>query len=135
MIRAMRSAVFAIVALACAPLPAQAPSTPLDSQAFLERNGRVALPKVDAAKIHGLVARMTLKEKIGQMTQLELGVVTDGAGDAIRINPEKLRKAVVDYGVGSILNVKDQALTQAKWREIVAAIQNEAAKTRLKVPV
>ena len=131
----MRAAVLSIVALACVTAGGQAPPAIVDSQAFLEQHGRVTLPKVDAAKIQALVAQMTLKEKVGQMTQLEIGMIADGAGDAVTINPDKLRKAVVDYGVGSILNVKDQALPQAKWREIVTAIQAEAGKTRLKIPV
>jgi beta-glucosidase len=46
-----------------------------------------------------------------------------------------LRKAVVDYGVGSILNVDNQALSVQKWQELIRAIQLEAQKTRLKIPV
>ncbi len=135
MICAMRAAVLAIVALVCVPLLAQGPAPLVDSQAFLEQNVRPAPLKIDTAKIEALVAKMTLKEKVGQMTQLELGMIADGAGDAVRINPDKLRKAIVDYGVGAILNVKDQALPQAKWREIVTIVQDEAAKTRLRIPV
>jgi beta-glucosidase len=131
----MRAVGFVLLALACAPVLGQAPVALMDSQAFLEQNGRATLPKVDAAKIQALLAQMTLKEKVGQMTQLELGMISDGAGDAIAINPGKLHKAIVEYGVGSILNVKDQALPQAKWREIVTAIKDEAQKARLKVPV
>jgi beta-glucosidase len=131
----MRTAVFALLGLASVPLFGQAPAGPIDSQAFLEQNGRAVLPKVDAANIQALLAKMTLKEKVGQMTQLELGMISDGAGDAITVNPGKLHKAIGEYGVGAILNVKDQALSQAKWREIVAAINAEAQKTRLKVPI
>jgi beta-glucosidase len=78
---------------------------------------------------------MTLKEKVGQMTQLEIGMISDGQDAAIAINPDKLRKAVNDYGVGSILNVKDTALAPAKWHDVIAAIQQAAAGTRLKIPV
>src|SRR5438445_925963 len=69
------------------------------------------------------------------MTQLELGMVTDGRGQSIRINPEKLHTAVGEYGVGSILNVNDEALSAGKWHEIIRAIQEEAKKTRLHIPV
>lgn len=86
-------------------------------------------------EISALIARMTLEEKIGQMTQLEIGMVTKGDGDNIQIDPEKLEKAVVKYGAGSILNVKDQALTVAKWHEIIGAIQQASQRTRLKLPV
>src|SRR5882672_5841828 len=109
----------------------------VDSQAFLRRNLTPAGPpaSASAAAVEKLLARMTLKEKIGQMTQLEIGMVTDGQGQSIRINSDKLHKAVVEYGVGSILNVHDQALSEEKWHEIIRAIQEEAKKTRLHVPV
>jgi beta-glucosidase len=86
-------------------------------------------------EVAGLLAKMTTEEKIGQMTQLEIGMVTKGDGDNIQIDPEKLEKAVVKYGAGSILNVKDQALTVDKWHEIISAIQTASQKTRLKIPV
>jgi beta-glucosidase len=109
----------------------------VDSQTFLERNITPAGPAAtaSAASVEKLLAQMTLKEKVGQMTQLEIGMVTDGTGPDLRINPEKLRKAVGEYGVGSILNVNDQALPVEKWHEIVRAIQEEAKKSRLKIPV
>jgi beta-glucosidase len=110
-------------------------ATQIDSQSFLTQAGRARMPAVDSVRIQQLLARMTLKEKVGQMTQLELGMITDGAGDAIRINPAKLRKAIVEYGVGSILNIKDQALPLDTWRQIVGQIQAAAGGTRLKIPV
>jgi len=110
---------------------------PGDSQIFLEQQfgALPALAPADAQRVRELVGRMTVKEKVGQMTQLEIGMVTDGQDAAIQINPDKLRKAIVDYGVGNILNVKDLALTPAKWHEIIPAIQAAAAQYRLKIPV
>jgi beta-glucosidase len=109
----------------------------VDSQTFLLRNLTPAgpAPGAPAAAVEKLLAQMTLKEKVGQMTQLEIGMVTDGTGPDLRINPDKLRKAVGEYGVGSILNVNDQALSVEKWHEIIRAIQEEAKKARLKIPV
>src|SRR5260370_13560979 len=88
-----------------------------------------------AAAVEKLLGQMTLKEKIGQMTQLEIGMVTDGRGQSIRINPEKLHKAVSEYGVGSIIHVNDEALPAEKWHEIIRAIQGEAKKSRLQITV
>jgi beta-glucosidase len=109
----------------------------VDSQTFLKKNLTPAGPPASASAtaVEKLLSQMTLKEKIGQMTQLEIGMVTDGMDQSIRINPEKLHKAVAEYGVGSILNVHDQALSEEKWHEIIRAIQEEAKKTRLHVPV
>ena len=107
-----------------------------DSDAFFQRAITRPTPKKDYKRdVAALLAKMTLEEKIGQMTQLEIGMVTKGEGDNIQIDKEKLEKAVVKYGVGSILNVKDQALTLDKWHEIITAIQNASQKTRLKIPV
>src|SRR5713226_7375953 len=109
----------------------------VDSQTFLRRNMTPAGPpsSASAAAVERLLGQMTLKEKIGQMTQLEIGMVTDGMDQAIRINSEKLHKAVAEYGVGSILNVNDEALSPEKWHEIIHDIHEEAKKTRLHVPV
>jgi len=113
------------------------PPQPPDSSAFLQAQWRKppALSAADASRIDQLLKQMTLKEKVGQMTQLEIGMITDGQDANLSINPEKLRKAVADYGVGSIINVKDTALTVAKWHELLSAIESAAAGTRLKIPV
>ncbi|HYE66923.1 MAG TPA: glycoside hydrolase family 3 N-terminal domain-containing protein [Pyrinomonadaceae bacterium] len=108
-----------------------------DSDLFFQNALRTAGPRRDHNKqIEALLARMTLEEKVGQMTQLEIGMITTGKDQDIRIDPVKLEKAVVRYGVGSILNVKDQALTVDRWHEIIREIQEAATKkTRLGIPV
>jgi len=77
-----------------------------DSAAFLDANIRPlpALSAADTRRIDSLIRQMTVKEKVGQMTQLEIGMITEGSGDAIHVAPDKLRKAVVDYAVGALLN-------------------------------
>jgi beta-glucosidase len=130
--------VLAVCTIAAIPSGADdAASSIVDSQTFLKKNMTPAGPpaSASAAAVEKLVGQMTLKEKIGQMTQLDIGMVTDGMDQSIRINSEKLHKAVAEYGVGSILNVHDQALSVEKWHEIIRAIQEEAKKTRLHVPV
>src|SRR5207302_446889 len=109
----------------------------VDSQTFLRRNLTPAGPpaSASAAAVEKLLGQMTLKEKIGQMTQLEIGMVSDGQGQSLRINSDKLHKAVGEYGVGSILNVNDEALPAQKWHEIIRGIQEEARKSRLQIPV
>lgn len=127
---------FLLVVSFAASLSGQPPSTP-DSAVFLQQQFQRIPPlsTADARRIDDLLRQMTLKEKVGQMTQLEIGMVTDGQDANLVINPEKLRKAVVDYGVGAILNVKDTALTLDKWHELIGAIQQAAMTTRLKIPV
>jgi beta-glucosidase len=128
--------VLAVVSLAAAQA-GPVVELPQDSAAFLEAQFHrpPGLARADAQRIDQLLRQMTLKEKVGQMTQLEIGMVTDGQDANLVINPDKLHKAVVEYGVGSILNVKDTALTLDKWHELIGAIQQAAAGTRLKIPV
>ena len=118
---------------------AAAPATQdaVDSQAFLQSHMSPAGPpaRASAAAVEKLLAQMTLKEKVGQMTQLTIETIVDGKDQDIHINPEKLHKAIAEYGVGSILNVYDQALSLEKWHEIQRAIQAEAKTTRLQIPV
>lgn len=78
---------------------------------------------------------MTVEEKVGQMTQLTIDMVTRGSDQSIEIDEEKLEKAIVKYGVGSILNVNNQALPLDHWHRIIAAIQAAAKRTRLKIPI
>ena len=106
-----------------------------DSDAFFQRAVRLKRPPDYSRRIDALVARMTLEEKVGQMTQLEIGMVTTGSDQGIRIDPAKLEKAVVKYGVGSVLNVSGQALSVDAWHEIIRQIQAAAGRTRLKIPV
>jgi beta-glucosidase len=86
-------------------------------------------------KVDVLIAKMTLEEKIGQMTQVTLDEVSKSSYSKHEIDPEKLKDAIQKYHVGSILNVMGAAYTREHWHEIISAIQEEAAKSRLKIPV
>jgi beta-glucosidase len=106
-----------------------------DSAMFLQKvKQHPPLPSHEK-EIEQMLARMTPAEKIGQMTQLEIGMVSNGKGQALELDPVKLRKAVNQYGVGSLLNVNDEALPPAKWHQILKQIETAAAETRLKIPV
>jgi len=107
-----------------------------DSDAFFQAALQTPKPKRDRTQdVENLLKQMTLEEKIGQMTQLEIGMITTGTGNDIKVDPAKLEKAVVKYAVGSILNVKEHALSVEKWHEIIGQIQAASQLTRLKIPV
>jgi beta-glucosidase len=107
-----------------------------DSDQFFQNTIRAAGPQRDySQKIEALLKRMTLEEKVGQMTQLTISMIVNGQDQNIQIDPAKLDKAIARYGVGSILNVADQALTPDKWHDTIGQIQTAAKKTRLAIPV
>lgn len=95
------------------------------------------VPATAEAKAAALIKKMTLEEKVGQMTQVTLGVIAAKVvnGEDGNLDPVKLKTAVVDYKVGSILNVNERALTAEKWRSLVTQIQDEVKNTRLQIPV
>jgi beta-glucosidase len=84
-----------------------------------------------------ILRRMTLEEKVGQMTQVTLAVIAkDGwANEDGALDPAAVKKAVSSYHVGSILNTTAHALPLETWHEVIRQIQDEANKTRLKIPV
>ena len=84
-----------------------------------------------------LLSKMTLEEKVGQMTQLTLEVVTTTAEDGTAvIDAEKLREALLTHHVGSIFNCGGQAQTLAQWHTIISQIQDLATEdARLGIPV
>ena len=86
-------------------------------------------------KVEKLLSQMTMDEKIGQMTQVTLGVIAKGDGEVGTLEQDKLKHAIIDYKVGSILNTTAHAFSAEKWRQIQTEIQDEAKKSRLKIPI
>ena len=82
-------------------------------------------------KVENLLSKMTLSEKVGQMTQITLQAVskTEGKVDQkYEVDPEKLREAITKYHIGSILNVYNTALTLDEWHQLITQIQDIATK-------
>ena len=92
-------------------------------------------------QVSSLLRRMTLEEKAGQMTQLTLGAVSSGEAnsenpEAHEFDTDKLRHALINKHVGSILNVHNVAFSAKQWNELLSEIQTVATKeTRLKIPI
>ncbi len=90
-------------------------------------------------KVDELISKMTLEEKIGQMTQVTIQVIskTEGTVDQkFSIDHDKLAEAVQKYHVGSILNVYNVAHTVEEWHSIIKSIQTVATEqTRLGIPI
>ncbi len=91
-------------------------------------------------KIKHLLQQMTLEEKVGQMLNIGLPSLLTGGywdnRDSAVFDEEKLKKFVIDYGVGSIHNTPGYPASKENWHQIIKKIQNAATqKTRLKIPV
>ncbi len=90
-------------------------------------------------KVKALLKKMTLEEKVGQMTQVTLQAVSTQAQTKDQdhiLDVKKLEKAIVKYKIGSILNAWDAAFPLEYWQYIIKNVQDVAVnKTRLKIPV
>ncbi|GAB4824499.1 hypothetical protein Ancab_007375 [Ancistrocladus abbreviatus] len=76
-------------------------------------------------RVKDLLSRMTLKEKLGQMTQIERRVTTPSA--------------LKDHGIGSVLSAGGSApfenALSADWADMVDNFQKFALESRLEIPI
>ncbi|WP_299243239.1 glycoside hydrolase family 3 N-terminal domain-containing protein [uncultured Aquimarina sp.] len=91
-------------------------------------------------KVATLLSKMTLEEKVGQMTQITLDVVTKGDNQYSSSQPYVLdsalvHKAIHTYKVGSILNTPGVPLSRQDWYKTIKTFQDEAAKTPRQIPI
>ena len=80
-------------------------------------------------KVESIISKMTLDEKIGQMTELAIDVLGDVVNGEFKLNDAKLRKAIAEFKVGSFLNAPGPvAQSKEKWQEIIGRIQAMSMK-------
>jgi beta-glucosidase len=105
-------------------------------QSPTESQVAINAPEVEG-QIDELIRRMTLEEKVGQMTQVTLEVIKGEDKDGwVELSEKKLKEAIVKYRVGSILNCGGQARSVTNWHKIISQIQDMATReTRLGIPI
>ncbi|MBR4242948.1 MAG: glycoside hydrolase family 3 C-terminal domain-containing protein [Bacteroidaceae bacterium] len=102
-------------------IAAQQPAIPRDEQ--IER------------QVEQTLARLSLDEKIGQMCELTIDVITDGQSGDFRLNEEALQKVFAKYHVGSLLNVpKGLAQRPEVWSTLIRRLNQLSAETCSGVP-
>lgn len=85
-------------------------------------------PDKDIEKnVEALLQKMTLEEKIGQMTQLTIDLIgrMDMQGN-FQFNDAQIDTIFRVYKVGSILNVPSKTPTPAEWHTIIGRLQEES---------
>ena len=91
--------------------------------------------------VNTLLQKMTIEEKVGQMTQVTLDMVLKGnvyePEKPFAFDESKLVDVLLGNHVGSILNVPtSEALTRQQWHYVVATIQEKVMNdSRLGIPV
>ncbi len=86
-------------------------------------------------EVVALIRKMSMEEKVGQMTQVTLDMILYDTSTTV-VDPAKLKIALLEKNVGSILNTKGHAYSLEQWHEIQRQIQDVATKeTPNKIPV
>lgn len=86
-------------------------------------------------EVASLLSQMTVEEKVGQMTQVTIDLILKDDSNT-EVDLEKLKIAILERKVGSILNVKGNAYTIQEWHSIINQIQDLAtSETPNAIPV
>ena len=100
--------------------------------------GFFAFPLVIGIDVEKLLKELDDTEKCGQMTQVTINTVARYPENmSYPLDMDKLRKAIVDHKVGSILNTPyDIAASSKTWQEIIKTMQDIAFnETSKKIPI
>jgi beta-glucosidase len=97
----------------------------------------LAMDSKTSREVDRVLSKMTLDEKIGQMTQLDLITVTKPKSSPIQLDEKKLREALVTYKIGSFINNGlGRALSRDEWTYVLKTIQDLIrAETPGKIPL
>jgi beta-glucosidase len=98
------------------------------------------LDPVIEQKISTLMEKMSLEEKVGQTCQITLDAILkiDDSGkivDPIAVDPIKLNEAIINYKVGSVLNVSSHTLTLSEWKQTLEKVNLPFLSKKSNVPV
>ncbi len=112
----------------------------LFTQSFHAQHPHLTLDPVLESKITQLLAKMSLEEKVGQTCQITLDALlaTDATGkvlEPLKIDPIKLKEAIVSQRIGSILNVSSHTLKMEEWRTIMQAVHAPFREGIVKAPI
>ena len=107
------------------------------AQTFSMEAEQPAIPRDERVEqqVEQTLSRLSLDEKIGQMCELTIDVITDGGSQEMRLNEEALARVFGKYHVGSILNVpKGVAQKPEAWSTLIRQLNQLSAETCSDVP-
>ena len=85
-------------------------------------------------KVNDLLSKMSLEDKVGEMTQLAIDVISVGEPYNLKephqLDKAKLKQIIADLRVGSIMNVGGHSYTREHWQEIMTEIQEMSMKEK-----
>lgn len=91
-------------------------------------------------RITAIISTLSLEEKVGQTCQITLDAlfIRDESGavvDPAKIDPVKLKEAIVEYGIGSILNVVWHTFSRDTWDVVMKQVHAPYNAGESKMPI
>lgn len=82
------------------------------------------------ARVDSTLSRMSLEEKVGQMTQLTLDALGHWQDGEFRLDDEKVSRAIGKHKIGSVLNTPsgNVTLNPEQWSAIITRLQQESLR-------
>lgn len=85
-------------------------------------------------RVEDLLGRMTLDEKIGQMTQINVSEINTEGQNLVRLDPDRAREVASTYQIGSFLN--GFAVPPQQWYDFTHELQTIVIEeSRLDIPM
>lgn len=95
--------------------------------------------QIETAFVDSILTTLTVQDKVGEMTQLTLGAIAVGSPydlvEPQQLDTAKVRRVLMDYRVGSILNCGNHEHSPEKWHEFISGIQAAALSKPSGIPV
>ena len=115
----------------------------LNFQSFGKETSKEQLEKSNIESsdslIDNLIKKMSIEQKVGQMTQINIDVISKGKIYNLeiphQIDSAKLDIAINKYFVGSILNAAGYPFSRDHWKSIITTIQTKALSEGSKTPI
>ena len=112
-------------------------------QAFGKRSSNEQLGnnniKSSNSFIDNLIKNMSIEQKVGQMTQINIDVISKGEIYNLKvphqIDSVKLDIAINKYFVGSILNAAGYPFSRDHWKSVITMVQKKALLEGSKTPI
>ena len=106
----------------------------------VEKTSSFVLNSEDDKKIENLIENMTIEEKVGQTCQITLDAILKKDSSGVLLEPhqidqKKLDQAILEYNIGSVLNVSNHTFSLETWHSIIDDIQTTASTTNHKIPI
>lgn len=110
------------------------------SSSTFSQNFNQGLNQGIETKITELLSKMSLEEKIGQTCQITLDALlkSDEKGATLyphQIDADKLKEAIENYKIGSVLNVSSHTLSLEEWKSLLPTIHKSFLKGNSRIPI